>query len=236
MVRTAAPAKLVGWAIHDAPVFVKWASATKPLDSEHLDTLLDPRRTYMQQLSAAFDFYGVNTYQTASLESVVGSAPMAGDQLSYGDPSIASQVKPVLLTEIGWSAAGRADPSIASSPLVDTAATQANVAAVMRTVLPQCFSEYKNMCVGMLWFEFADEWWKSGKPAEWNGGASAADFPNGYRDEEAFGLYARRRSGGRTNASSNWAGSGPTLPVDTLVERLPMVVAIKAIYEAATGT
>lgn len=228
MIRKAAPGKLVGWAIHDAPVFVKFATATKPLNNANMDKLLNPSLTYMEQLSAVFDYFGVNTYQTESLETVVGATSMVGDQLSYGDPSIASQIKPVILTEIGWSAAGRS-----GSQMIDTPTTQANVAAVMNKVMPQCYGAYKDVCVGMFWFEFTDEWWKNGQPTVWNGGSANPGFPNGHWDDEAFGLYSRMRSGGRANASNNWDGSGPTLPVDTLVDRTPMTSAIKSIYAAA---
>lgn len=225
--------KLVGWAIHDAPVFVAWSSKTKPFSSPNLDPLLKPDEVYMQQLSAVFDFYGVNSYQTQSLVTVMGAADMVGDQMSYADPSIADIVKPVLLTELGWSSTGRAVPSDPSSELIDNGKTQQNVADVIARVMPGAYTTYRSISVGAFWFEFADEWFKQGLPTVWNGADhTSPGFPNGYWDEESFGIFARRRAGGRSNSSNDWAGSGPTLPVDQLLPRMPIVNALKEIFRS----
>lgn len=68
-------------------------------------------QTYLAQISGAFDYFGFNTYQTspAGLQAVMGSAGggvIAGGGLSYGAPGIADQIKPLLLTEIGWAHSG----------------------------------------------------------------------------------------------------------------------------------
>ncbi len=59
-------------------------------------------------------------------------------------------------------------------------------------------------------------------------------MPNGYHSQEAFGLYATARSGGRSTTDSVYNGekNRVVLPVDSYIARQPMIDALKAAYAA----
>ncbi|EOD14846.1 hypothetical protein EMIHUDRAFT_197432 [Emiliania huxleyi CCMP1516] len=150
LVKRAAPGKLVGWALHDIPQWLGFASRASPRSPDGASLVAG--QTYLAQISGAFDYFGFNTYQTspAGLQAVMGSAGggvIAGGGLSYGAPAIADQIKPLLLTEIGWAHSG-----------VTAGEEVAQRAAL---VLRAAYLEHSRLMLGTFYFEFCDEWWKA---------------------------------------------------------------------------
>jgi len=243
IVKAGAPDKLVGWALHDCPSWLGFAgNATPSSTMEYLNT----DSTYLEQISSAFDYYGVNTYQSESLMSVLGhwgdNGEMGSGGKAYGARSIAAHIKPVLLTEIGWPATGRVLFNKSASTMVDNMTTQTAVAKLIDNMFSQIYGKFSNICIGSFYFEYTDEWWKTPRPlaaieslsGPWyhDGGNNCENlgFPNMCNDEESFGLYARSRSGGRGVNSSNFDEGGIILPVDELIARTPMVEALAAHF------
>jgi len=243
IVKAGAPDKLVGWALHDCPSWLGFASNAKPSAATEL---LTTDSTYLEQISSVFDYYGVNTYQSQSLMSVLGHwgdhDEIGSGGKAYGAPSIAAHIKPVLFTEIGWPATGRTRFNDSASMMVDNTTTQIAVVGLMNDIFPQIYDEFKNLCIGAFYFEYTDEWWKTPKalaaieslagPWYHDGGNNCENlgFPNMCNDEESFGLYSRVRSGGRSVNSSNFNEVGIVLPVDELVARSPMVDALAGLF------
>lgn len=211
LVKTAAPSKLVGWALHDVPDFVQFASV-KPSTGP----------TYMEQLSS-FDFWGVNTYHNDSLDAIFATNS-PGNYTSLP----ANVRKPVLFTEFGWPATTHRD-----GKLYEDATTHQNVA---QTVTLRYKDAFENpLLLGAYYFEFQDEWWKQGGGSNhtWDPtNASPNTFPNNYWDEEGFGLFSVAPTPPRkaTDPPYPEGGAGPVLPLDTLTPRLPIINALKAIY------
>lgn len=210
-VKAAAPNKLVGWALHDVPEFVQFASV-RPATGQ----------TYMQQLHS-FDFWGVNTYHNDSLDAIFSTnAPGNYTTLPPG------MKKPVLFTEFGWPATTHRD-----GKLYEDATTQENVA---RTVTARFTEALDNpLLLGTYYFEFQDEWWKQGGGQNFTWDPTTAGpntFPNGYWDEEGFGLFSTSVTSPRQPTDSPFPadGSGPALPLDTLTPRIPIIEALKAVY------
>ncbi|MGB5809398.1 MAG: hypothetical protein WBG86_02635 [Polyangiales bacterium] len=206
-IKTNAPDKLVGWALHDVPDFVKFASQFPTTG-----------QTYMEQLSD-FDYWGINTYQTSSFTSIFGDNDGSYSQLT------GTMKKPVLFTEFGMPATGHN----AMGGIMESAATRTATAAFVTTMYPMAFDE--DLLLGSYYFEYQDEWWKQPPNIayEWNPGAEASNFPNGYWDEEGFGLYSTATDG-RVDNSNPWGGSGPVLPMDTLTERTEITTALSAAF------
>ena len=227
-----APDKLVGWAINDNPVMLKYANTNHPTATVPADLNLDKTKTYLENISGNIDYWGVNTYQlqAASLSIVLGSdASPTGIPYGYLTGSVR---KPVILTEYGWPATGH---DAGDGHIYTDTTTQTNVADKITPNFTAAFGY--DILEGVFYFEFSDEWWKqSGTPVyEWNGTSDAentAAWPNGYADEEGFGLFGIQRTPPRTPTDSNWNGNGPALPVDTLIERTPMTTALKGVYDA----
>lgn len=215
LVKGTAPDKLVGWALHDVPDFVPFASQFVSLDPTQRG-----RGVYMDWLSS-FDYWGVNSRQVLNFSSIVGPG-VAG---SYAN-LVGSRRKPVFLTELGWPASGRDG----DNAVVDSSQTQARTALTISRMVPQVYAN--NLFMGACYFEFSDEWWrKIGSPNDtWDPGPRQIDLPNNYLDEEGFGLYAVGRSGNRPNSDANWGTSGPVLPHDQLFSRLPMIYALKQAW------
>lgn len=215
-----APDKLVGWALHDAPAFVKFASQ-KPVGN-----------SYMKRLKAAgFDFWGINSYQTLSLSSILGNED--GSYANVPDEAFL----PVLFTELGWPATGHREPTNDTLSIYEDDTTHQRTAATLRLMYPQALNS--NKVLGTFYFEFQDEWWKQENPGDsrfnnytWNGQPSPnPGFPNGFWDEEGFGLFSTRRTAPRVNNDNNFPGNGPVLPVDTLTERKPITQALRDVYK-----
>lgn len=204
--------KLVGWAAHDNQPFVHYGGSVPAANP------------YFAQLED-IDFYGVNTYQSLSLDSVLGSA-----NGQYGSLTGKAK-KPVILTELGWPGVGTSNPANLDS-LVDNEVTQKKAAAVITDMIPKAFAS--DLVLGLCYFEYSDEWWKQPPfdATAWNGGPPDPGMPNGYHSQEAFGLYATARAGGRKNNDSVYDGAKNrvVLPVDSYIPRQPMIDALKAAY------
>lgn len=209
--------KLVGMAVHDAPQIPTYA------------------QSYMANVPD-LDFWGVNTYQTQSFDPVfddlgsfIGYNSLAGDAL-----------KPVLLTEWGMPATSHHSASDPSTIYADTS-TIARAAAIVSSVAPDAYLQPLNL--GLYYFEYCDEWWnQNGSPNiyTWYGGAVAAGFPNGYWDQEGFGLYAQSRGLVNNKPLPNnapiWQQTGgtgaPALPVDVATARSGTVTALTTVFQS----
>jgi len=213
--------KLCGWGFHDSPDLVIFGShfpATGP--------------KYLEQLSN-FDYWGINSYQKTSFDSVLGP----GFRGSYADLP-ASMKKPVLLTELGWPATGHVGGQIA-----DTAAFRDNTAATVKEMYKKVYEN--SLFLGACYFEYSDEWWKQpgGSDSAWDGGNADGGRPNGFGDEEGFGLYSVARSGGRANndkpfitfgpdPDAQFGSKGPKSPYDTITPRQSIITELKKAFNA----
>jgi hypothetical protein len=203
IVKQAAPDKLVGMATHDDPNIPRKAAA------------------WMARCPH-IDFWGVNTYQTETLDGLFADyAKLTG-----------SSLKPVILTEWGIPATGHRDPANAGS-IYDDAATQAKAAAGIARVVPQAYGH--PLCLGLYYFEFCDERWNQPEAPNlftWWGGPPAPGFPNGYWDNEGFGLYSVARGGGLPDDAPIWEGNGPKMPFDVHAERTALTSVLAKIFLA----
>jgi hypothetical protein len=227
IIKSIAPTKLVGMALHNFPSF--W------------DT--DTARTYATANGASLDFWGINAYEPSEggfdtsvhpfLPSVMGAA-----------------AKPVLLTEYGFPATEHSIPgddsgtSEASAKSIrENDATRQKVADTLDIMLPHIYSN--KQVIGMYYFEWSDEWWNqsswtgvtsandAGIYWEWFGGPYAGGLPNKYWDNMGFGLNSiSYDSAHRNPATDNWYTSYPGGPganwyVDTLTPRTVIINSLK---------
>lgn len=214
-IKAVAPGKLVGWAAHDAPPHVVFGGSQP-----------SPGPSYFEQLTS-IDFFGVNTYQTVNFSSITGDGSGSFARLT------GAARKPVIFTEIGWPATGHRDPNNSDS-IYEDETTRQKTADKIAQMLPMALKD--PLVAGTFYFEYCDEWWKQpGKSIiEWNGTvALPTSFPNGYWDEEGFGLFSIAPGPGRKPGDPTWAGSGPSLPVDTQTERKAMTGALRSSYTDA---
>lgn len=219
-IKSLAPTKLVGWAAHDNQPFVYYGAN------------IPQGNPYFAQLTS-IDFYGVNTYQSRELdETVLGTLPGR-----YGSLQGATR-KPVILTEFGWPGVGHKDPANVDS-LYETPQTRQAAAEVIKDMIPKAFGN--DLVEGVFYFEFSDEWWKqppyelfpgdTSRAAAWNGGPPDAGMPNGYHDQEAFGLYSTALGAGRTDPNQPpTANNRPVTPVDPYIPRTEMIDELKKAY------
>jgi hypothetical protein len=216
MVKAVAPHKLVGIANHDFREIVGYSAS------------------YMGTCTS-LDFWGVNTYQTTTFDSVFGTDGGPGyDQLT------GVALKPVVLTEWGLPATGHHDPNNRYTIYSDTA-TETSTANVVAQVLPKAYLQ--PLCSGVTYFEYSDEWWKQdgANLYTWYGGTSNPGFPNGYWDDEGFGVFSIERAGYNNGTDPSvrqlppyftWPDpyyNGPYRP-DVLTERTPLANAIRKVF------
>jgi len=306
LVKSAAPDKLVGWAIRDIPGWPSFAFNHTPHNANASG--LNATESYFEQIAAAFDFFGVNSYQSSSLATVLGhhvdvrwrarewsrDEEPAKNGFAYGASQLAPYIKPVILTEFGFATSGNPStyvskwcaghvgahgqcelgPSAGPTPLnasdlYSSEETLKNAIKAMETILQEAFGMppvgYASLCLGVFYFEFADEWWALGQPHEhdpddgkidrvrcWHegkadelccpcgcnatfGDIATFDFPNRCADQESYGLFSRARAGGRSNSSNNFPHNGPQLPVDALTPKSDLVGKLRGLYTAAPG-
>lgn len=210
--RTADTRKLVGWAAHDSPAFAFYGS--------HVPS----GQPYFSQLPD-IDFFGVNTYQSVNLDSVVGPT-ISGSYGTFAD----NVKKPVFLTEFGWVGVGHDQ----TGNLYEDGTTRSKAATVISRMVPQAFAS--SLVIGMTYFEFSDEWWKQPPydATKWNPGPFDPGMPNGYHDQEGFGLFSTSLGAGRTStAQPPYANGRPVYPVDVLNERTEMTDALKQAFSQA---
>jgi hypothetical protein len=234
LAKSAAPDKLIGIANHDDPGICMNAA------------------TYMAQCPS-IDFWGVNTYQPQSFDSVFGANGTVGYSTLTG-PAL----KPVILTEYGFPATGRkTEDTLNPCAIYSDTTMQQKVSAVLNIMLPKAYSETINL--GLCYFEFCDEWWNQsaysispgitcicdqndpnnpnsgdgGSFAPPNiytqyGGPIACGFPNYYWDNDGFGLYSVG-VGSNRDPSAPWNSNtnAPALPLDTRTIRSWLVGALQ---------
>ncbi|MFZ5780674.1 MAG: hypothetical protein ACOY4R_10795 [Pseudomonadota bacterium] len=205
IVKKAAPDKLVGMATHDDPNIPRKAAA------------------WMAKCPS-IDFWGVNSYQTQTLDSIFDDY----DRLT----GVAR--KPVLLTEWGMPATSHRDPGNPAS-IYEDPNTRAKAGDVLGRVVPQAYRH--PLCIGLYYFEYCDEWWNEpGAPNiyTWWGGPSAPGLPNGYWDNEGFGLFSIRRGGSLPNNAPIWdaRANGPALPIDVHYERSELTAVLTKIFHS----
>eukprot|EP01084_Bolivina_argentea_P149050 260465_1 len=231
--KTNAPNKLCGQAFHDLPQ--QW-------------TLTNAQ--YLNKMKNV-DFWGVNTYQTSSLQSIFNKNPPAGpndvEPLGFNNLNISKYpyiYKPVILTEIGWPATGHKNKNQADSIYYDEK-TGENTANTIKKIIPQIKSY--PLCLGMCYFEYCDEWWSQADPNGnpypiylWYGGNFVDNFPNHYWDNEGFGLYQTGKNSNIPNRVDpnnkklgkiwpiNWNtdGNGPYPYTDPITGRAPVIQAL----------
>ncbi len=210
--------KLVGMAVHDDPNIAGQAAS------------------YMAQCPA-MDFWGVNTYQTINFSSVFGPVPNIGP--GYAGLTGAA-LKPVIFTEWGMPATGHHSATDPSTIYAD-AATIANAAKVIAAVGPLAYPPTQSLCLGMYYFEYCDEWWNQpGAPNiyTWYGGTPAPGFPNGYWDQDGFGIFSQQRGAGLSNNSPIWQQTGgyggPATPIDVVTVRTGTFNALQQVFSDIT--
>lgn len=216
IVKDAAPTKLIGMATHDDPVIPGKAAS------------------YMAHCPN-IDFWGVNTYQTKTFDPVFNRIADVGP--GYSGLKGAA-LKPVILTEYGFPATGHKDPDKLDS-IYEDGGTRNKTAAVIGRMLPQAF-KYP-LCVGVYYFEYCDEWWNQpesrGNIWTWWGGPGDQGLPNGYWDNEGFGLYSIRRGDGLHNNDPIWdsAKNGPKTPIDVHTERKELTAKVQDAYSSISA-
>jgi hypothetical protein len=213
-VKAKAPGKLVGWATTNCPQLYRYASIAT-FASGSLKG-----KTYLGELSKAFNYWGVNAYEKTSLDSILGTNDPAYG-LTFRDLPEDTK-KPVIFTELGWPSTGRVG-DVASGAIMYNDTTGQRTAEVLSRMYGLAYgATYSDLFAGAFYFEFSDEWWKSGQKAAWNAtNVSHEDaWPNFFNDQEGYGLYAAHRGEGKENADDIWCGSGPCMPQDKYEPRL----------------
>lgn len=243
IIKQIAPDKLVGWAIHDSPYLVGWASKHRFTDGELKD------RIYLEELAKVFDYWGVNTYQLQmdqsqpTLRPVLGNGP--SDTQDHGKTynTLPQQMKrPVILTEWGWPGTGREGDAVGGA-IIETEQTRKKTADVITWAFQQAYGEtdyrlhgkikYDDILAGVFFFSFSHEWWKSGDAKAWNATPHqkpVANFPNHFWEEEGFGLFKIQKPGNKGDDGGPWCNVGPCLPYDKLAPMSPMTDALKQVY------
>lgn len=230
--KAAAPTKLVGIANHDDPGICENAAS-------YMATCTD------------IDYWGVNTYQPQSFQSVFGGGGVVGYSTLTG-----AALKPVILTEYGFPSTSRKTvDTLDPTQIYSDSTTEQNVATVLDTMIPKAYAEQLNL--GVCYFEYCDEWWNqsgysiqanascpgatgSNAPAggaggsfqppniyTWYGGPIACGFPNYYWDNDGFGLYSVGVGTGR-NPAQPWDPStnAPALPLDIRTARQSVIASV----------
>jgi hypothetical protein len=206
--------KLVGMATHDDPNIPNKASS------------------YMEAVTQ-LDFWGVNSYQTASFDSIFKKDP---NNVGYENMK-GNALKPVILTEWGMPATSHSNPAEPKTIYADNTTIEASAALISKLV-PQAFNRSKYpLSLGLYYFEYCDERWNQpGSPdiSTWWGGTPNPGFPNGYWDQDGFGLYATARGGNLPNNAPTWSQNGgyggPAMPIDVTTVRKAMVDALSLAF------
>lgn len=208
-----APDKLIGWAFFDSPVFA--------------NETIELRRAHAKSI----DFYGINAFQAKTVANTLDPWRSA----AQGDTARA-----VLLTEFGIPATGHRNHAADPASIYEDSDTVQRAADSMADMLPRVFQH--PAVAGMFYFEWSDEWWKqdpSGAGAtsitRQDGGTAAPEFPNGWYDEEGFGLNSIAlgdRLATELYGDALWK-KGANIQVDQLTPRTALMDAVVKAYRNA---
>jgi hypothetical protein len=209
--------KLIGMACHDDPNICGQAAA------------------YMAKVPS-LQFWGVNTYQTVNFNAVFDQMGPGPGYAGLSPPAL----KPVILTEWGMPATGHKNPADPSTIYSD-AGTIKRAANVIASVVPTAYSQ--GLCLGLFYFEYSDEWWDQGGSRNiytWYGGTPDPGFPNGFWDQEGFGLFWIERGikSGRIlpNNAPIWIQNGGYGEPNVIDQVKPRPDAINALRQAFPKT
>ena len=220
--KSTAPDKLVGFAYFDAPPNVALA---KP---------------YMVQYGGSIDYWGINSFQGSVIAPTL--APYK---------TLEGATKPVLFTEFGVPATGHSVDEISSgdrptqagvNSIYADGTTIAKAANAMATMIPLALGD--SSVAGMFYFEWCDEHWKQDPalPAyttsitTHEGGVKVdpSQMPNGFYDEEGFGLHSvalqPNRPATATYAPFNRNAATANNFPDVLTPRQALLDAVTAAY------
>ncbi len=219
--KSIAPDKLVGFAWFDNPSAVaKAVEVGLP-----------------QQFGGSLDFYGLNSFQSTTVKDTLEPYMAMG-----------SAAKPVLFTEFGLAATTRTDTSTCAGPtptqasvnsIITTPASIEATANALQFIIP--IAMQTPIVAGMMYFEWNDEWWKqegadgcfTTQIDRQEGGMPGGAFPNGYNDEEGFGLHSialnGRTAGNVFDPFDRNAATANNKP-DILTKRTPMYDAVKNAF------
>jgi hypothetical protein len=205
--------KLVGMAVHDAPIIPGKAAK------------------WMAQCPSV-DYWGVNSYQTYTFQSVFGQS---ADGPGYAGLTGAA-LKAVIITEWGMPATGHVTPNPWS--IYEDATTRGNTAQFISRVVPTTWTQ--SLCLGLYYFEYCDERWNEPLSGDniydWCGGTPADGFPNKYWDQEGFGLFSTARGSGLPNNAPIWGNNAPSLPFDIPTPREETIKALISSWPKPVAT
>lgn len=211
--KTIAPDKLIGWAFFDN---VPFAENTK-----------ENRRAYAKSV----DFYGVNAFQPQTVSPSLD--PWKKERQD-------DTARPVFLTEFGIPSTGHRNNSSDPLAIYSDASTIQKAADSMAKMLPLVFQH--PAVAGVFYFEWSDEWWKQDpllgvttNSTRQEGGEIRDYFPNGFYDEEGFGLNSIAlgdRSATQAYTDKLW-GKGANVQVDILTPRTSLMDAVTNAYKNA---
>ncbi len=222
-VKSEAPDKLVGFSWFDNPSAVRQAND----------------RGLLERYASSLDFYGVNSFQSSLIDPTLAPYTQLG-----------AASKPVMFTEFGLPGTTRTDTSTCSgaSPsqasvnsIVATPASLQKTASALDFILPRALNA--PIVVGMMYFEWNDEWWKQDSidgcyvtdiTKQEGGQRTGEPFPNGYNDEEAYGLHSIALNGRSAtqvfepfNTGARTANNFP----DILTEKTELYSAVKRAFQ-----
>lgn len=222
-VKAAAPDKLVGFAYFDNPGNVNLAQANGLLE----------------QFGGNLDYWGVNAFQATTIGPSL--APYK---------ALTGAKKPVLFTEFSVPATSHSVDEVCDGAFPTQAGvnsifadgvTIGKAATAMATMIPTLLND--EIVAGLFYFEWCDEWWKQDpKPGCYDtsitaqeGGPAAAigQMPNGFDDQEGYGLFSiglgnRQASAvyDPFNANAATANNRP----DVLTPRTALLEAVKQAF------
>ena len=155
----------------------QWVNANDP---NHPATTANgevPTANMMTNLCPSVDVWGANVYRDAVANTAIG------DYVDRGG------TKPFWFSEIGVDSYNHNKGS------VDEDAQAFGVTRMWNDI--QFSIDNNGVCSGATYFNWTDEWWKSGSPSQHNiaGNAPAGSFyPDGVTDEEYYGILNQDRT------------------------------------------
>jgi hypothetical protein len=130
----------------------------------------------VDELVPSIDFWSIQVYRSTTFGTFFEEYKLASD-------------KPVVLTEFGYDAYD----NTAESEYPDNASFSADVVEGMLKEI----EANSDVCAGGMIFSYRDEWWKAqgSLTAQDNGGIVAGGMPDGFLNEEWWGIYSAENNG-----------------------------------------